>query len=356
MGLKTVRVGVIGAGRVAQHYKRILDSGCVTGFAMVGVCDIKLEVAAALAGHWNCRSYTDYFVMLREELPDLVLVLTPSGLHDQHVRIALENGCNVLVEKPAAMRPDEAREMACLAKDKKLMLGVAFQNRFNPAIQCLRRAVQSKRFGKIITATIRLRWCRYQNYYEDGWHGTWAQDGGVINQQAIHHVDAMNWLMGPVDSVCAAIANRLNRLEAEDTMIASLKFADGALGTIEATTAARPQDFEASLSVVGEKGLVVVGGIALNKIETWKFIEPIDGDDEVMARYSQDVPNGYGLSHGTLLQETMNRLIAGVIEAPVPVEECIATTELVHALYSSHETGGWVSLANNPLSNKLGVT
>lgn len=355
MGLKIVRVAVIGAGRVAQHYKGILDSGCVTRYAIVGVCDIKPEVAATLAEHWNCRSYTDYSAMLRAERPDLVLVLTPSGLHDQHVRFALENGCNVLVEKPAAMRPAEAREMARLAKDKQLMLGVAFQNRFNPAIQCLRHAVQLKRFGKIITATIRLRWCRHQNYYEDGWHGTWAQDGGVINQQAIHHVDALNWLIGPVDSVCAAITNRLNRLEAEDTMVASLKFRDGALGTIEATTAVRPHDFEASLSVVGERGLVVVGGIALNKIETWKFVEPMDGDDEVAARYSQEVPNGYGLSHGPLLQETIDRLIAGVIEASVPVEGCIATTELIHALYSSHETGGWVSLANNPLSNKLGV-
>jgi UDP-N-acetyl-2-amino-2-deoxyglucuronate dehydrogenase len=355
MGIKIVRVGLVGAGRVAQHYKKILDSGDVSGFAIVGVCDIKAEVAAELAAHWNCRSYIDYFAMLREARPDLVLVLTPSGRHHQHVRIALENGCNVLVEKPAAMLPAEAREMSRLAKEKQLMLGVAFQNRFNPAIQCLRRAVQSKRFGKIITATIRLRWCRNQDYYEDGWHGTWAQDGGVINQQAIHHVDALNWLMGPVNSVCAAIANRLNQLEAEDTMIASLKFADGSLGTIEATTAARPQDFEASLSVVGEKGLVVVGGIALNKIETWKFVEAIDGDDEVAARYSEEVPNGYGLSHGRLLQETIDRLITGDIDAPVPVEGCIATTELIHALYSSHETGGWASLANKPLSNKLGV-
>ena len=110
-----------------------------------------------------------------------------------------------------------------------------------------------------------MRWCRLQDYYEDGWHGTWKYDGGVINQQAIHHVDALNWLLGPVDSLTATITNRLNNLEAEDTLVSIMKFENGALGTIEATTAARPEDFEASLSVVGENGMVLVGGIALNK-------------------------------------------------------------------------------------------
>ena len=196
---------------------------------------------------------------------------------------------------------DRAYELARLANEKKLMIGVAFQNRFNPAICCLRNAVQHKLFGRVISATIRLRLCRYQDYFEDGWHGTWSQDGGVINQQAIHHVDVLNWLIGPVDTVCATITNRLNKLEAEDTMVACLRFSDGALGTIEATTAARPRDFEASLSIVGENGMAQVGGIALNRIETWQFIKVEPEDDKIPERFSQEVPNGYGLSHGPML-------------------------------------------------------
>jgi predicted dehydrogenase len=234
------------------------------------------------------------------------------------------------------------------------MLGVAFQNRLNPAIKYLSNAVNEKRFGQITTATIRLRWCRFQEYYNDGWHGTWKYDGGVINQQAIHHVDALQWLMGPVHSVCATIENRINDLEAEDTMVAVIRFASGALGTIEATTAARPRDFEASLSIIGSKGVAVVGGVALNRIETWEFTNNVAADFDAISLHSIDVPNGYGLSHGPLLQTTIDALACGNRNPPVSVEESISTNELIHALYRSVELNGWVCLKDNPVSLNLG--
>jgi predicted dehydrogenase len=354
MKTSTVRIAVIGCGRVAQHYRRILDSGVVSGWKMVGFSDVLGERSAELANHFDGHAFTNHEEMLDQCRPDLVLVLSPSGHHYEHTRSVLRRGLNVLVEKPITMRPAEARELTALAREKAVMYGVAFQNRLNPAIRCLQRAIDAQRFGRIVTATIRLRWCRQQAYYEDGWHGTWAQDGGVINQQAIHHVDALNWLLGPVESVCASTANRLNRLEAEDTMVATVRFASGALGTIEATTAARPEDFEASLSVVGEKGLALIGGIALNKVETWRFVDPRPEDAEASHRYSQDVPNGYGLSHGPLLQQIIDSLRAGATTAPIEADEAIRTTELVHALYRSTEIGGWVALADHPESEYLG--
>jgi predicted dehydrogenase len=317
---------------------------------------VAVERAADFAKHYQAEAFTDYAAMLERANADLVLVLTPSGSHFTHAQRALNCGVHVLAEKPITMLPDEARELDALARAKNLMYGVAFQNRLNPAILCLQRALAARRFGKIVTATIRLRWCRYQEYYQDGWHGTWAQDGGVINQQAIHHVDALNWLMGPVHSVCASMGNRLNRLEAEDTMVAALQFDSGALGTIEATTAARPEDFEASLSVVGAEGMALIGGIALNKIETWRFVEPLPEDVNVPQRFSQVVPTGYGLSHGPLLQQVIDTLRAGEITPPIPAEQGIRTTELVHALYRSAELGQWVSLADRPLSSRLGRT
>ncbi len=349
-----VRIAVVGCGRVAQHYKRIFDSGVVKGWKMVGFCDVRHERANEFASHFHAHSFVDYQDMLSTVKPDLVLILTPSGYHHSHTRIALEGGSHVLVEKPVAMLPTHARQLSEFAKAKKLMYGVAFQNRLNPAVRCLHEAFKHERFGRVVTATIRLRWCRHQNYYEDGWHGTWEQDGGVINQQAIHHVDALNWLVGPIDSVCAATGNRLNKLEAEDTLVATLRFASGALGTIEATTAARPEDLEASLSVVGEKGLALIGGVALNKIQEWQFADPYPGDEDVPQRFSQDVPNGYGLSHGPLLQQTLDALIAGDIVPPVSAHDAMATTELVHALYRSDEVGGWVSLSDKPVSTRLG--
>lgn len=349
-----IRIAAVGCGRVTHHYRQILDSGAVSGWRLEGFCDLLADRAADFARHFGARDFTDYETMLDQCRPDLVLILTPSGLHYDHTRIALMRGLHVLVEKPISMLPSQARELDALARANGLMYGVAFQNRLNPAIRCLRQALMDGRFGKIVTATIRLRWCRYQNYYEDGWHGTWAQDGGVINQQAIHHVDALNWLLGPVDAVCATTSNRLNRLEAEDTIVATVRFKSGALGTIEATTAARPEDLEASLSVVGEKGMALIGGIALNKVETWRFFEALPEDRDVPQKFSQEVPSGYGLSHGPLLQQTIDSLRVGRTVPPVPAHEGISTTELVHALYRSDELGGWVSLADGPVSERLG--
>ncbi len=354
MANKNIRIAAIGCGRVAQHYKKILDSGVVSNWELVGFHDIFPERSKYFAEHFKTVSFDSLEELLGGAKPDLLLILTPSGLHYQHTKIAFQHGCNVLVEKPITMLPDQAIELKIMAKSKGLMYGTAFQNRLNPAIIALEKAIKENRFGKIITATIRLRWCRYQDYYEDGWHGTWAQDGGVINQQAIHHVDAINWLLGPIESVNATITNRLNDLEAEDTLVAIMKFENGALGTIEATTAARPEDFEASLSVVGEKGMVLVGGIALNKIETWEFIEPNSEDRLIPGQFSQEVETGYGISHGPLLQSMIDTLQINRVDTIVSPDEAVNTARVVHALYKSDEDQCWVKLKDKPISKRLG--
>ena len=234
------------------------------------------------------------------------------------------------------------------------MYAVILQNRLNPAMQKLKQTFDSGRFGKLVLATIRLRWCRYQKYYEDGWHGTWKMDGGVLTQQAIHHLDALQWVCGPIQEVVAAQTNALNKLEAEDTTVATVKFLNGCLGAIEVTTAARPEDFEASISVVGEKGMVVIGGIALNKIETWHFVDPQPEDETVPINFSQEVPSGYGLSHGPLMQEIVNRLNSGRTDPPITGTDSSHCVNLAHALYRSAESKGWVSLKENPISDRLG--
>ena len=349
-----IRIAIIGAGKVTHHYKEILSSSKIKDYKIVGICDVVKKSAEYFADFWECDFFDDLNLMINKVNPDLVFVLTPSGLHYQHALEALNLNCHVLVEKPISMNPREGKHLMNLAHSKSLMLCVAFQNRLNPSIQALHRACLQNRFGKIISATIRLRWCRYQEYYEDGWHGTWNQDGGVINQQAIHHLDALNWLVGPVEKLCSESENMLNNLEAEDTMIAILKFKNGALGTIEATTAARPHDYEASLSIVGEKGLVVIGGTALNKIETWNFVNKIPEDEFVADKFSYDVKNGYGNSHEVLIEKTIENLKEGNVSPLIPIEESIQTTELVHALYSSDEKQSWVYLQDNPISKKLG--
>lgn len=179
-------------------------------------------------------------------------------------------------------------------------------------------------------------------------------DGGVINQQAIHHIDALQWICGPVAEVFAMQSNALNMLEAEDTTVATVRFENGGLGVIEATTAARPEDFEASISVVGEKGFVLIGGIALNKIERWEFIEKRPEDQRVPQEHSQEVPTGYGLSHGPLMQDIIDRLNDGKLTPPITGSDAVPTMELVHALYRSVELGAPVKLSEHPISQKLG--
>lgn len=348
-------IALLGCGRVAQHYRQFLKPLAEQGrIRVAGCCDTDAAKARSMAEFYGAPAFAGLDVMLAEAKPDILAVLTPSGLHGVHARAGLEAGCHVLVEKPVTLIPEEAQELAELACARGLYYGVAFQNRWNPAMLALKQAMDSGRFGTLVSVAVRLRWCRYQPYYEDGWHGTWAMDGGVICQQAIHHVDALAWVCGLPDAVCATIERRLNRLEAEDTLAAVLRMPGGAVGTIEATTAARPEDFEASLSVVGETGYVQVGGIALNKIDAWRFVEPKPGDEAVPARASVEVPNGYGLSHGPLIEEWLDRLDAGSVSPPVPAEDGVRASLLVHALYASAEGGGWVRLADAPRSRLLG--
>lgn len=348
-----IRVAIIGCGRVSQRYKEVFRDE-LRGARVVAVCDKVLTRAQDLGAALNCPATHDAHEILRRTDVDLVVILTESGNHADHARTALMAGKHVVVEKPAALFPDEIYELAQMAEQKSLMYSVIFQNRFNPAMRALKLAWDRGRFGTLVVATVRVRWCRTQNYYADGWHGTWAMDGGVINQQAIHHIDALQWICGLPTQVVSSQARRANVLEAEDTTVALANFPGGGLGIIEATTAARPRDFEASMSIVGTGGTVVVGGIALNRVESWEFVERFPEDDSACKRHSQEVPTGYGLSHGPLLQDVIDRLQRGIIVPPVTAIDGASSVRIVHALYRSAEVGNWVALYDQPLSSRLG--
>lgn len=351
----TIKFAAIGCGRVSQRYAEVFRDE-LSGGMLVGCCDLDAAKATRMADAvgGNAVPFTDWEHMLADTQPDVVCILTESGHHYRDAMRALSAGCHVVVEKPVAMLPEQGVELDEAARKSGLLLSLVMQNRLNPAIRKLRETVQAGRFGKIVTATIRLRWCRYQDYYNDGWHGTWAMDGGVINQQAIHHVDALDWICGPLTRVCAVGQRQLMKLDAEDTLVAVFETSPGTLGTIEATTAARPRDIEASLSVVGENGVAVIGGIALNEIKTWDFVTPEPEDVDVPNSFSQEVPTGYGLSHGPYLQEIVDRLGRGDTTPIVSGRDGAATLEVVHALYRSWEDQGWVARGGESRSRHLG--
>lgn len=351
-----LRIGFIGCGRVAEHYKLILERLELEGeeFEVAALCDRDFEKAHQFRGSWDVEIYDDVQKFVTKSNIDLVIVCSPSGLHYRHTCLALTRGLNVLVEKPPAMKPSEVAHMAELAEESRVFLSGVFQNRFNPAYKALTKAVVEKRFGTLISVSVKLHWCRFQSYYDDDWHGSWSLDGGVVNQQAIHHLDALCQLVGLPCKVSAVSCNVVNMLEAEDTLAAVFKFSEGFIGTFEATTALRPQDVEASLRIVGTEGIAQIGGVALNKIDLWNFNTRKDSDSNVIERYSRDVPNGYGLGHLELIRTVFEKLRSGQVNAPIDIKSCIPVSRLVHSLYESAATDRWVNLDENVVFAKLG--
>ena len=215
--------------------------------------------------------------------------------------------------------------------------------------------IQALRFGRIVMGTVRVRWCRTQEYYDqDEWRGTWAQDGGVFANQASHHVDLLEWMLGEPESVFAKSVTALVDVEVEDTGIAVLKFASGALGLVEATNATRPRDLEGSLSILGEKGAVVVGGFAVNEVLTWQFVDPQPHDDQVKVECSESPPDVYGFGHIPCLEHVVKCIMH---DQPALVDglEGRRSLELISAIYESIETGHEVRLKFRPERCRLGL-
>ena len=272
-----IKFALLGCGRIAKRHSDLLGGGHINGAKLVGVCDVIRERADAIGSRYGVPAYYDLERLLEQQDVDVVSVLTPSGLHPIHAIAVAKAGKHVVVEKPMALRLDDADAMieACDAAGVKLF--VVKQNRFNVPVVKAREALDAGRFGRLVLGTVRVRWCRDQSYYDqDAWRGTWAYDGGVLANQASHHIDMLEWFFGDVVSVHARAITALVKIEAEDTAIATLKFRNGALGIIEATTAVRPKDLEGSLSILGEKGAVEIAGFAVNQIRHWRFVSESD--------------------------------------------------------------------------------
>lgn len=292
--------------------------------------------------------------MLRRPDVNAVAILTPSGLHARHALAIAGAGRHVVVEKPMALRLEDADAMIAACDLAGVKLFVVKQNRFNIPVLKAREALEAGRFGKLVMGTVRVRWCRNQTYYDqDAWRGTWALDGGVLSNQASHHIDLLEWFMGPVEHVQAMATTALVDIEAEDTAIAMLRFRSGALGVIEATNAARPKDLEGSLSILGSNGACVIGGFAVNKMQTWQFADILPSDDQVMDKFSSNPPNVYGFGHQAYYEHVVDCLLNDRA-ALVDGFEGRKSLELISALYESIETGKGVDLHFRPQRCRLG--
>lgn len=345
---------LVGCGRISARHAALLGSKQIKGATLSAVCDIAEDKARAVGEKYNVPAYQDYHEMMERHRPDVVVVLTESGNHARHTIDLARYSAHIMVEKPMALRLSDADAMIAACDRAGVRLFVVKQNRFNVPVMKLREAIDSERFGKMVMGTVRVRWSRPQAYYDqDAWRGTWAMDGGVLTNQASHHVDLLEWMMGDVASVYAMTRTALVDIEAEDTAVVAVRFRSGALGIIEATTATRPKDLEGSISILGENGTVEIGGFAVNQMKTWAFTESQPGDERVMTDFSVNPPNVYGFGHEAYynhvvqaLREQGKNLVDGL--------EGRRSLELINAIYESVETGREVALRFDPKFSRLG--
>jgi predicted dehydrogenase len=347
---------LVGCGRIAQRYLDLLGGEKVEGAMLTAVCDVKQDRARAAAEKNGVPQFADMHEMMRSaaNAVDVVCVLTESGMHARHVIELARYGKHILVEKPMALTLNDAEDMIRACDEAGVRLFVVKQNRYNLPVIKLREALEQNRFGKIVMGTVRVRWCRTQAYYDqDPWRGTWALDGGVFANQASHHIDMLTWMLGDPVSVFAKTRTALVDIEAEDTGVGIITFKSGAIGVVEATTATRPTDMEGSISILGERGTVEIGGFAVNRMRTWTFSDKRPEDDEVMSGYNENPPNVYGFGHQRYLEGVV-RSLQGIGPRVVDGLEGLKSLELIVAMYESAATGREIPLRFRAQQCRLG--
>jgi len=347
-----VRFALIGCGAIANKHMTAITR--LADAQLVGVYDVNEEAAKNFGSKHSVPAFSTVEDLIDKTKPDALNIITPSGIHGQNILELIKFNKHFVVEKPLALRLNEIDMILEECDQRGLKIFVVKQNRFNPPIQKLKEALQKGRFGKLVLGTVRVRWSRNQEYYDQKkWRGTWAFDGGVLTNQASHHIDMLIWMMGEVESVIARTATRVVNIEAEDTGLAILKFRSGALGLIEATTATRPKDIEGSISILGEKGSVEVGGFFMNDLKAWNFSQPDDMDTDIFEKYGK-VPKDQAWNHSEFFKDVITSLRTdrkGLIDGL----EGRKSVELINAIYESVETGQEIPLRFNPKKCRLGV-
>lgn len=346
-----MKIAVIGAGRVFAHYLENVFTKSFINHHEIYIFS-NSYINKLDSGHSSIIKLKSFEELINVK-PDCAFILTPSGLHYEHSLECLKNGINVLCEKPLTMRLDHLYSLVDLAEENDLIYSPVFQNRFNPTVVIVKQIIDNGMLGDSKIASVNLHWSREQSYYEDKWHGKWKTDGGVINQQAIHHIDCLIHLNGKIDSVISSKYNLINNLEAEDTHIALLSHANGSIGTLELTTSARPCDKSSMISILGTKGYIEIGGLALNNINC---IELEDKSLEAKVKATSfSVDSAYGYSHKIIVEDFLSS-IKNKVTPKVSAKSSFDTHQAIHSLYRSTETqSNWCKVSSHEQSLNLGL-
>jgi len=335
------RIALVGCGRISGRHFDAIDG--VEQMEVVAVCDTDAERVAAAAERTGASAYTDYDQMLEDSDCDVVTIATPSGLHSRQGILAAQAGRHVICEKPMAITLKAADQLVTACDRAGVYLFVVKQNRLNPAVRLLRRAIDKGRFGRLFMANATVRWTRPQEYYDLArWRGTWEFDGGAFMNQASHYVDLLQWLMGPVDRVMAKTATLARDIEAEDSGVAVMRFRSGALGVLEVTMLTYPKNMEGSITILGERGSVKIGGTAVNRVEHWDF-EDYDDDDKLIEASGTVPPSIYGFGHEPYYQNVL-AVLRGDAKPDTDGRSGRKSLELVLGAYESAKTGREIPL------------
>jgi UDP-N-acetyl-2-amino-2-deoxyglucuronate dehydrogenase len=333
---KIFRVALAGCGRISRNHVEAIQR--IDGLELVAACDVIEERARSIAEPLGIPWFTGYEKMLSEVDCDVVTIATPSGYHPSQGVLAARAGRHVVTEKPMAISLEGADVLVRACDEAEVNLFVVKQNRLNAPIQLLKRAVDCGRFGRLYMANCTVRWTRPQEYYDQApWRGTWEFDGGAFMNQASHYVDLIQWIVGPVESVMAKTATLARRIETEDSGVAILRFRSGTLGVIEVTMLTYPRNMEGSLTILGERGTVKIGGTAVNKVEHWEFADN-DPDDELIRTLDSDPPNVYGFGHEGYYRNVL-AVLRGEAKPDTDGRAGRKSLELILGIYESAKTG-----------------
>jgi UDP-N-acetyl-2-amino-2-deoxyglucuronate dehydrogenase len=350
-----INIGIIGCGRIAGHHCEAIKK--IRGLKTVSVCDLDFTKAQELAKKYKAKAYKSYYEMLDEQQEiNLVAIITPSGMHYEHaVDIIKKYKKNIIIEKPTFLKSEQVQEVYKLAEKNKIKLFPIFQNRYNKAVKRVKKSLGVGALGDIRTINATVRWCRPQRYYDmSKWRGTYSHDGGALTNQGIHYIDMLIFFASNITKVSCIAKTLGSKIEVEDTATAIFKLKNGGIGSLEITTAARPDDFEGSITLVCSKGMAKISGIASNELV---IFSPKKSDCKKYSDDFKDLPGRgkvYGRGHHDSYIDIYKSLTKKV-PYPIPSSECLKSVNLLNALYKSYENDGkWVKLDKIVKPRKLG--
>ncbi len=339
---RKIRFAVVGCGRISQNHIEAIakhSERC----EVTGLCDIAPAALDAAVKKTGAKGYADLTSMLADVDADCVVLATPSGLHPSQAIQVAKSGRHVMTEKPMATRFRDGLAMVEACDEAGVQLFVVKQNRRNATLQMVKQAVEQKRFGRIYSVAVNVFWSRPQEYYDSAkWRGTWEFDGGAFMNQASHYIDLFDWLIGPIDSVMAYTATLARNIQVEDTGVACLRWRNGALGTLNVTMLTYPKNYEGSITILGDKGTVRIGGVAVNEIQTWQFADERPEDASIKSA-NYETSSVYGFGH-PLYYDNVIKTLRGEASAETDGREGLKSLELLIAMYLSARDGRRVAL------------